>query len=270
MDVVLGVTGTYTPTEDAYRVVFPRGDIKVAIDNQVLTPFLGLSSWAAVTSDPHHSSKFLLAEFALFEDEVNPIISVALDNQLEITALENRFLSESPRVLFLNVSASGTPGDLATKIRRVLEKTKTIRLTSPVPVTSRRQSTRLEKSALDARTLDSILGTHGDTSEGMYTTSIGMVGLINGILVGKQMGIATWIAFSGTNQNSVVDGQIVMTRGQIGNVLRALQKARLEITSVQRRMADQQPEFFFVSFWGKGPAVDLAWGLRQTLEVQIK
>ena len=95
-------------------------------------------------------------------------------------------------------------------------------------------------------------------------------GVVHGILVGKQMGIATWITFAGNNENAIVDGQIVMTQEQIQDVLRALRRAEIDITAVQRRMSDDRPDFFFVSFWGHGRASDLAHSLRLALETQLQ
>ena len=270
MDVILGTTGVYTPREDTYRATFPRGDVKVVVHNEILPPVLGLTSWAAVTSDPHHGGALLLAEFALFEDEVNPVISVALENRLEITALQNHFLFESPRVLFLDTSAIGTPQELAKKVRQILDEIKIIRARNPAPVSQARQSAVLGRNTIDARVLDSILETHGDTAQGVYKASMGMAGVVHGILVGKQMGIATWITFAGNNENAIVDGQIVMTKEQIQDVLRALRRAEIDITAVQRRMSDDRPDFFFVSFWGHGRASDLAHSLRLALETQLQ
>ena len=39
-----------------------------------------------------------MGDMVLTEDQVNPVMSVALDNGLEVTALHNHFLGESPRV----------------------------------------------------------------------------------------------------------------------------------------------------------------------------
>ena len=107
IDRTLGTTGIYTPSEDTYRVTFPRTDVKVTVNNRTLSPFAGFSSCAAVTSDPHHGGALLLAEFALLEDEVNPVVSVALDSDLEVTALHSDLLFERPHVLSLHISGLG-------------------------------------------------------------------------------------------------------------------------------------------------------------------
>jgi hypothetical protein len=64
-------------------------------------PFMGLTSWAAFT--PHSQSELMvMGDLVLFEDEVNPVMSVALDNGLEVTALHNHFYFDTPRVMFMH------------------------------------------------------------------------------------------------------------------------------------------------------------------------
>jgi hypothetical protein len=108
-----------------------------------------------------------LAEFALFEDEVNPVISVALENALEITALQNHLLFERPRILFMIVSGIGAPSELATKVRWVLDEIKTIRAANPRPVSQAQRHVAPAKSHINAAVLDSILETRGQTYKGM-------------------------------------------------------------------------------------------------------
>ena len=106
IDRVTGAKGSYTPEEDVYRVTFPRTDVKVTVEGRTMHPFLGLTSWAAFT--PHSSTELMvMGDLVLFEDEVNPAMSAALDNGLEVTALHNHFFYDSPRVMFMHIGGSG-------------------------------------------------------------------------------------------------------------------------------------------------------------------
>lgn len=270
IDRTLGTTGIYTPSEDTYRVTFPRTDVKVTVNNRTLSPFAGFSSCAAMTSDPHHGGALLLAEFALLEDEVNPVVSVALDSDLEVTALHSDLLFERPHVLSLHISGLGEPRALAAKLRQILDKIRTVRSKNPIPVSQVESSLAPGKSSITASVLDSILETHGLTEDGMYKASMGMRGLVHGIPIGKQMGLSTWIAFTGTDERAVVDGQIVMTKGQIQGVLRALRKAGINIAALYNTMIEDHPAFFFVRYRGEGQATELARGVRAALETQLR
>ncbi|GAB7549917.1 hypothetical protein CS8_096300 [Cupriavidus sp. 8B] len=49
-----------------------------------MPPFMGLTSWAAFT--PAHGFKvMLMGDSVLWEDEINPAVSAALDAGLEVT-----------------------------------------------------------------------------------------------------------------------------------------------------------------------------------------
>lgn len=270
VDRILGAKGIYTPSEDTYRVTFPRTDVRVTIGNRAIAPFMGLASWVAMTSDPHHGGALLSAEFALFEDEINPVLSVALGNGLEVMALHNEFLFERPRVLFMDISSFGEPPELAAKARQILDKIKAIRRANTKPTSTFEGGPPLTKSNITASMLDSVLETRGQSYDGMYRASMGMRGLLHGILVGKKMGVGTWIAFSGTDERAVVDGEIVMTQDQVQGVLRALEGAGLKVVAVHNHMIDDHPEFVFVHYWGQGRAVELARGVRAALETQLR
>ena len=132
IDQVTGVKGAYTADEDVYRVNFPRTDVKVAVEGRGMHPFLGLTSWAAFT--PHSQTELMvMGDLVLFEDEVNPVMSAALDNGLEVTALHNHFFFDSPRVMFMHIGGSGTAERLATAVARAMDKVKEIRKASPQP-----------------------------------------------------------------------------------------------------------------------------------------
>jgi hypothetical protein len=95
-------------------------------------PFLGLTSRAAFT--PHSQSELMvMGDLVLFEGEVNPVMSAALDNGLEVTALHNHFFFDSPRVMFMHIGGSGTAERLATAVALVMDKVKEIRKATPQP-----------------------------------------------------------------------------------------------------------------------------------------
>src|SRR5258705_7446758 len=91
IDQILGAKGVYTPLEDVYKVTFPRTDVKVVVDRVPMLPFLGLSSWASFAGE-YQSEAMVMGDLVVFEDEVNPVLSVALANGLQVTALHNHFL----------------------------------------------------------------------------------------------------------------------------------------------------------------------------------
>jgi hypothetical protein len=79
-------------SENVVKVSFPRDDVPVAIEAWKMPPFMGLTSWAAfVPGEKPGIEAMVMGDLVLFEDEVNPAMSAALDNGVEVTALHNHF-----------------------------------------------------------------------------------------------------------------------------------------------------------------------------------
>src|SRR5213596_1455589 len=96
IDEVTGLKGKFNEKEGVYKVTFPRNDVKVVVDGWTMPPFMGLGTWAAFT--PANERALMMGDTVLFEDEVNPVISVALDQGLSVTALHNHFFFDQPKV----------------------------------------------------------------------------------------------------------------------------------------------------------------------------
>jgi hypothetical protein len=65
-------------------------------------PFMGFTSWAAFAPGMKENVK-VMGDMVLFGDEVNPVMSVALDKGLEVTALHNHFFFDEPKVYFMHI-----------------------------------------------------------------------------------------------------------------------------------------------------------------------
>src|SRR5260221_14418763 len=73
----------------------------------------------------------MMGDLVLRQDEVNPVMSAALDNGLEVTALHNHFLWDSPRVMFMHIGGMGDEGELARAGGRVFTKLKEVISSKP-------------------------------------------------------------------------------------------------------------------------------------------
>jgi hypothetical protein len=98
--------------------------------------------------------------------------------------------------------------------------------------------------------------------------TIGRDGMMHGVKVGGSMGLTTWAAFTGGDKHAVVDGDFIMTAAEVQPVLRALRKSGIHIVALHNHMVGEQPAFYFTHFSGKGPAKDLARGLKSALDAQ--
>jgi hypothetical protein len=86
IDSLTGLKGKLNEKEEVYKVTFPRADVPITVDGWKMPPFMGLGTWAAFTKGAH-SEAMVMGDTVLFEDEVNPVMSVAFENGLSVTAL---------------------------------------------------------------------------------------------------------------------------------------------------------------------------------------
>src|SRR6185436_7310356 len=87
---ITGLKGTLNKEEGVFKVSAPRNDLKVSVDGWTTPPFMGLTSWAAFTEGKKEMA-MVMGDIVLFQDEVNPVMTAALDNGLSVTALHNHF-----------------------------------------------------------------------------------------------------------------------------------------------------------------------------------
>jgi hypothetical protein len=100
--------------------------------------------------------------------------------------------------------------------------------------------------------------------------TIGREGTMHGVKVGGSMGLTTWAAFSGSDEYAAVDGDFIMTAGEVQPVLQALRRSGIHIVALHNHMTGETPAFYFTHFWGKGKVHELARGIKSALEAQEK
>jgi hypothetical protein len=259
-----GVKATTAP-DGVVRVAWPRADVAVTVDGMPLKPFAGLGSWAAFAPAAHGA--MVMGDTVVFQDEVSPAMDAAFANGLEVTALHNHFFFDEPKVYFMHVGGQGEPEKLAAGVKSVWDAIKKVRADSPKPA-DRFGGDVPKAGAVTAGPIEAVLGHKSESQAGVVKVTIGREGTMHGVKVGGSMGLTTWAAFSGSDGLAAVDGDFIMTAGEVQPVLRALRKAGVHVVALHNHMAGEQPAFYFTHFWGKGPAAELAKGLRSALDAQ--
>lgn len=260
-----GAKGALNAEEKVFKVSFPRTDVKVSVDGWSMKPFMGLTSWAAFTKGTG-THAMVMGDLVVFEDEVNPVMSVALDNGLEVTALHNHFFFDQPNVYFMHIGGHGSVEMLAKAVRMTQDKIREIRASSPEPKKGFQGTPIPADSAIDGRSIDPLLGYSGQSNEGMYKVVIGRKAKHGGTPVGKEMGVNTWAAFAGSNENAFVDGDFAVLEDELQPVLKALRRAGINVVAIHHHMTHEQPRYIFLHYWGRGSTVDLAKAVRAALD----
>jgi Domain of Unknown Function (DUF1259) len=264
IDNITGLKGKLNEKEGVYRIGFSRSDVAVAVDGSTMPPFMGLGTWAAFIQGVH-TEAMVMGDTVLFEDEVNPVMSAAFDSGLSVTALHNHFFFDHPKVYFMHIEGEGTVEQLAGAVRKIYDKTKEIRAANPQPKDSFGGTALPEKNSISADPLNKIFGMTGETNNGMVKFAIGHPATMHGVKIDNAMGVNTWMAFAGSDDNAMVDGDFAVTEDELQSALKAIRVGGINIVAIHSHMTHEQPRILFFHYWGRGPAKKLAEAIQGAL-----
>ncbi|WP_397453157.1 DUF1259 domain-containing protein [Pseudomonas sp. NA-150] len=200
IEQITGLKGTYSKQEDVFKVTKPRSDVKVLVDDWTMPPFMGLTSYAAF-KPAHGSMVMMMGDTVLFEDEVNPAMSAALDAGLEVTALHNHFFFDHPKVYFMHIGGTGDAAQLAEGVKKVYDRVAEIRSAHAEPQ-SVFPGHIADQSSINPTPLEAVFGVKGQVNNGMFKVAIGRSATMHDVSVGNEMGVNTWAAFAGSDDAS--------------------------------------------------------------------
>jgi hypothetical protein len=268
IEEVTGLKGTFNEQEGVFKVTSARTDVEVGVDGWKMPPFMGLTSWASFKAG--QPGKFMvMGDLVLFQDEVNPVLGTLLDAGIDVTALHNHFFFDDPRVYFMHIEGEGGQEPLARAVRAALDRVKEIRTATPRPAAGSSGTPLPKTNAITGKPIEDILGATGQARDGMLKVVIGRTARAAcGCEVAQDMGVNSWAAFAGTDDNAVVDGDVAMREDELQGVLKALRKAKIDVVAIHNHMTKEDPRLVFLHYWGRGRADVLARGLRSALDTQ--
>lgn len=261
----LGKKGDYRA--NVFKLNIPRSDLHIRVaGTDVPTPF-GFGGWLAMTKGDR-GRNVMMGDLVLLQDEVNPVMSALLDNGLEVTALHNHFFWDEPKIYYMHVHGMGTPDELAHKVKPALD------LIGHIPGTLQpgafSSPSDIQGGTIDTKALDAIVGATGEQNGQVYKYTIGRSDLTvkeMGATINARMGLNTWAAFYGTDQNAVVAGDVAMLEGELNSVLKVLRANNLSVVAIHHHMTGARPMIIFLHYWGKGAPATLAKGFKAALDV---
>ena len=269
IEQLTGLKGRWFQEEGVFKVSSPRTDVKVAVDGWSMPAFMGLTSWVAF-KEGVETNAMVMGDLVLFQDEVNPVMSGLLEAGVEVTALHNHFFYDQPKVYFMHIGGEGSTEQLADAVRGAFAKTREIRNRSTRPAESFGPAIP-DVSSVSPEPLQRILTMKPDVNVGMVKFVFGRVAKMPcGCEAGKEMGVNTWAAFAGTDENAVVDGDFACQEQELQPVLRSLRQSGINIVAIHHHMIKEQPRYVFLHFWGRGKASDLANAVRLARGEQSK
>ena len=255
----LGRTGDYKA--NVLKVNIPRNDVSVTVKGvKTPTPF-GFGGWIAMTKGTG-GMEVMMGDLVLLQEEVSPVMSALLDNGLDVTALHNHFFWDDPRMYFMHVHGHGSAADLARRVKPALDLIGKKGTPSPVAPAS------ASAAKIDGAKIAQIVGTAGEQNGDVYKITIGRDDLKiteMGAVINARMGLNTWAAFTGTNENAAIAGDVAMLAKEVTPVLKVLRQNGFDVVAIHHHMTDTQPAIFFLHYWSTGPAEKLAAGFKAAL-----
>jgi uncharacterized protein DUF1259 len=256
----LGKQGDFK--DGVLRVNIPRTDLNVTV-NSIATPTpFGFGGWVALTRGT--GMDVMMGDLVLTEQEVNPVMSALLAQGLEVTALHNHFFFEVPRMFYMHVHGHGRAGDIATKLKPALAL-----IGKSAVATSGAAPGKTLTGPLDTASLTKIIGTTGESTGAVYKITIGRpdIKVVEmGAPINARMGLNTWAAFYGGDADAVVAGDVAMLEQEVQPVLKALRSHDISIVAIHHHMTNTTPNVVFLHYWGRGPAQELAAGVRSAVD----
>ena len=253
----MGRSGKLQP-DGAFKFSMPRKGLKVTVAGTPIKPGLALGSWAAFSA--RGDTAMVMGDLVLTEDEVTPVMAKLQQGGIEVTALHNHVLHESPRVMYLHIGGHGSAAKLAQTIHDVLAATGT-------PPES--PAAAAQKIDLDTDKIDEALGRKGKDNGGIYQFGVPRAETIrdHGMDIPASMGISTAINFQPTgNGHAAITGDFVLLGSEVNPVITALRENGIQVTALHSHMLSEEPRLFFMHFWANDDAVKLAHGLRTALD----
>ena len=264
IEEALGKKGRYVEEEAVYTVALPRNDVSVRIKGEdVPTPF-GFAGWVSFKKTLDGRRAVLMSDAVLREEEVNPLISSAQEQGLEVSALHNHFFYEEPRIFYLHLHGIGSVVELARRYANAIRATRLFPANQPNPRPPQRRADEI----FDLVALDQIVGFRGVVNGPVYKYTAGRADLTvraMGTEITTTMGLNSWAALAGEPERAHIAGDIAMLESEVNAVIRALRRHNLEIVALHHHMLGEMPRIIFLHYYGRGPVEALVATFRVAL-----
>jgi hypothetical protein len=266
IETAIGKKGRYVDAENLYTVPLPRNDLKVSIKGKSIPISFGFGGWVSIKKTTDGKSAVLMSDTVLLAEEVNPLISAAHANGLEISAIHSHFFYEEPRIVYMHLHGMGDVAILAKGYAATIKDNKLFPANQPP---AGPPPTRTAKEIFDLPALDKIVSPTGTVNGTTYKYTLGhsdQTVTAMGAEITTNIGLNSWAAFAGTPDAAHVAGDIAMLEPEVNSVIRALRQHDLEVVALHHHMLGESPKIIFLHYYGSGQAARLAGGFRAAID----
>jgi hypothetical protein len=267
IETAIGKKGSYKEAEAVHTTSLPRNDLKITVKGSPVPIPFGFGGWVSFKKSVDGKSAMVMGDTVLLQEEVNPLISAAQANGLEISAIHNHFFYEEPRIFYMHIQGMGSIAELSKRYADTIRDSKIFPANQPAPSTP---PAITGKENFDIPALDAIVKYTGTVNGPTYKYTIGRSDLkvmMMGVEMTTNIGLNTWASFAGKQDNAQIAGDIAMLPGEVNNVIKTLRQRNIEVVAVHSHMLSDDPHIIFLHYLGAGPALELAKAFRAALDV---
>lgn len=262
VEKVFGKKGTVQ--DGVFKITFPRYDLKVKIGDFEVAPSLALTSWIGFIKANKDGmtmgrNDMMMGDIVMLDNEVAPVIAKLVSLNLDVTALHNHIVGETPAIKYAHFSGKGDVLKLADAIKSVLSITGTP-LTSPP---AQNQAVLPDWSKVEA-----ILGTKGKHNGNLLQYGFPRLEKLteSNMEMPAYIGMATAINFQMEGNNAAITGDFVLLANEVNPVLKTLTQNGIAVTAIHNHMLYDSPRLFMMHFWAVDNPEKLAKGLKAALD----
>jgi Domain of Unknown Function (DUF1259) len=123
---------------------------------------------------------------------------------------------------------------------------------------------------LNTSAIDQALGRSGQKTGDVYKLGFPRTDLhitVRDLVIKPGLALGSWAAFTGTDENAMVMGDLVLLEEELNPVMDKLRSSGFEITAVHNHLIGERPHVLYMHYMGHGPTVQLAISLKAALSV---
>ena len=263
VEQALGRSGERQP-DGAIKFAFPRSDLKMSVNGAPVATGLALGGWVAFYGSASGEA-MTMGDLVVTEDELPNVMSKLLGSTVEVTAVHNHLLSETPRVMYVHISGRGKATDMAQTIAAALAMTSV-----PPPVGPAANAAALP---VDQKKMETCVGAAGKVKVPVMSFSVPTAGPVmeHGGKVPASAGLNTAINLQFVSADRALGtGDFVLPGDRVNPVAKALMDGGIRVTALHSHMLDESPRLFFMHFWADGAPDSVCATLRKALDAARK
>lgn len=241
------------------RFNFPRKDLTVRIGDVTVPAGFALTSWVGFDGSPADATA--MGDLVVTAPELKPVLAELSRQGVEVTAIHNHLVGETPQVTYIHFHVMGPAVRTAKALDAALRLTGTPRPVTPPPAAP---------LTIDSARVFGGLGKSGKASGAMAQVSFILVKgqvLLGGRALLPALAYASPInilQFSPTR--ALATGDFAVTGDRLTPLLRALAAGGVTATATHNHLVGEEPRIFFVHFWADAPLDEVVRGLRAAVD----